>query len=140
MKEISASLDICTSSLSLIELSSRLGYQPSPTSHSKGDRRPSLRHDDKAWRQTIWRIDSKASKASPLLEHLSSLVEQIPPAALRSGVLPSDCEVWINVAVYFDTASLSVQISTQEMRIVGDYAACLEINCYPATLSDRGQN
>lgn len=58
MKKASVSLLVISPSMSLDELSSKLGRVPSSGSHSKGDARPR----GGPWSETIWRFDSDAQE------------------------------------------------------------------------------
>lgn len=130
MKNISASLDICTPSLSLDELSTLIGRKPSVGSHDHGDPRPSLGPEQRRWTETMWRIESTA-KSSDIGEHLASLVAQCPPEVLSRGTFPRDCKRNINLAVFFDTANVSISVEPEHQEVVTAYQAALEINCYP---------
>ena len=132
MKELTVSLDLCTQTLTLSELCKQLGCSPSPGSHSKGDPRPSPDDQTRVWTQTIWRLDSDLSKDAPLKDHLESLVAHFPPSVLsRPRILPEDAKVWITVGVFFDTVTVSLAVSPEELDIVKAYGASFEVTCYP---------
>jgi hypothetical protein len=130
MKNISVSLDISTPSLSLDELSRLLGRRPSSGSHDRGDFRRSLGPEQRRWTETVWRMESTA-KSSDIGEHLASLVAQCPPEVVSRGALSRDCKTNISVAVFFDTANVSISVGPEHQKVVAAYQSTLEINCYP---------
>ena len=132
MKELSVSLDLCTQTLMLSELCERLGRSPSAGSHNKGDPLPSPDDQTRVWTQTILRLDSNLNKDAPLKQHLESLVAHFPPSEFsRPRILPEDAKVWISVGVFFDTVTVSLAVSPEELDIVKAYGASLEVSCYP---------
>ena len=134
MKRLRVSLDLCTQTLTLSELTARIRRAPSVTSHDRGKRRPSPDGGDVRWDRTIWRIESRADDAATLGQHLSSLVAELPPNELsRPGILPGDCQVWISVGIFFDSAMTALALSPQDVGVVSAYGASLEIACYPCT-------
>jgi hypothetical protein len=123
------SLDVCSDSLALAELSSRIGISASRYSHERGELRPGGRGQ---FNKTIWRIDSNQLAEAPLRLHLESIVAQCPPERLfRPGVLANDCSVYINIGQIFDTAYGELIISPSELELIRGYRAELEISCYP---------
>jgi hypothetical protein len=138
MRELLVSLDISTRSLTLAELSVRLGYSLSNTSHNVGDPRPRHASEpaDSIWNETLWRLDSDAPKAAPLEQHLQSLMRQMPPGRLlRVGLLPDDSIVRINLGVLFDSYTVSVSITQSELQIINAYSATIDISCYPTNFA-----
>src|SRR5208282_1030138 len=135
MKELMVSLDICTKSLTLAELSSRIGCPSSSNSHNRGDPRLSPDKNIKnkmIWPETVWRLASSARKEASLEEHLESLVAQCVPGRLSGrGVLTADCTTWITVGVLFDSANASVSLGQKALNIISAYKANLEVSCYP---------
>jgi len=132
MQQLMVSLDICSKSLMVAELSARLDCVPSRDSHNRGDHRPSLNSQGRLWDTTVWRLDSKLPSSASLEQHLAGILKQCPPAKLfHPGILPEDCEVWLSVGVLFDGANAVVPISPKELETISDYCATLEITCYP---------
>ena len=128
MKKASVSLLVISPSMSLDELSSKLGRVPSSGSHSKGDARPR----GGPWSETIWRFDSDAQETMPAQNQLERLAVQFPATELKQ-VLPPDCDVSVDIALFFDTVNVSSTISPRGIEIIGSYRAKLEITCYPST-------
>jgi len=132
MKKASVSLLVTSSSMSLDELSSRLGRDPSSGSHNKGDAHAAAKLGKPPWSATVWRFDSDAPEDASLDEHLERLEIQFPATELRR-LLPSGCEVSVDIALFFDSANVSAKISRRGMQIIDGYGAKLEVTCYPST-------
>lgn len=135
MKKLLVSLDIITD-LTLSELSARLGRNPSQQySHEKGE----ARGINDVFTETVWRLDSRIPATATLEEHLDNLAAQCPPAELlRSGTLPQGSRVYVDVAVFFDSANASISIPSKCIDIIRAYGATLEVNCYPSEIN--GEN
>jgi hypothetical protein len=127
VKKYLVSLNVTSTSMSLEELSLRLG-RPSARdgSHSKGDAHPG----GYAWSETLWRLDSDAPETAPLIDLLESLAREFAPKELRQ-VLPPECEATINIAILFDTYTVSALIPRRGTQIIDSYNARLELLCYP---------
>jgi hypothetical protein len=117
-------------SLSLSELSQRLGRPHSSGSHSKGDARMRDEAENEHWKETIWRLDSDAAETDSIEEHFERLEAQFPAKDLRS-VLPPDCEVGIDIVLFFNTMTVSAHITRTVLNIIEAYQAVVEITCYP---------
>ena len=130
MKELLVSLDVTSPSLTLGEISAKLGRSPSyESSHDKGEPRFGRERFDHA----IWRLNSTAQKTEPLEEHLATIAAQFPPEALPASATLTDCTIWINVGLLFDTPSSSVLVTRRALDIIHRYGAVLEVTCYPST-------
>ncbi len=134
MKTFYVSLLVCNPSLSLDQLSSALGLQPSGGSHNKGEPHVLEKSGWPPWSETVWRLDSGVSEDAPVLDHLEGLKGRLPPGDLVRR-LPANSTVLIDVAVFFDTPMASVGISRRAMEIVNTYRAGLEITSYPSDFS-----
>jgi hypothetical protein len=132
MKKTSVSLLVISSSMSLDELSSKLGRVSSSGSHSKGDAKPR----GGQWAETIWRFDSDAQETMPAQNQLEHLAVQFPPAELKQ-ILPPACDVSVDIALFFDTVNVSSTISPRGIEIISSYKAKLEITCYPSTFESN---
>src|SRR5258708_7869408 len=126
MKKISVSLLVTSPSLSLAELTSKLGRAHSSGSHSKGEISAGVKLGKGPWSMTIWRFDSDAEASASLLQHLERLEIQFPAAELKRA-LPPDCRVSVDVAVFFDTANVSATIPHRGVEIIDAYGAELEV-------------
>jgi hypothetical protein len=129
MKKTAVSLLVSSQTMSLGELTSKLGRAHSSGSHSKGDASAGAKPP---WPVTIWRFDSDALPTAPVQEHLERL-EILFPAAELKRVLPPDCQVSVDIAVFFDTKNVSASIPRRGIEIIDAYNAELEVTCYPST-------
>jgi hypothetical protein len=84
----------------------------------------------------LWRFDSEARETMPAQHHLERLAVQFPAADLMR-VLPSGCDVSVDIALFFDTANVSTAIPPRGIEIIGGYNAKLEITCYPSTFGSH---
>jgi hypothetical protein len=132
MKTYNVSLLVESSSLSLDELSLKLGRPHSSGSHAKGE----PRHGGQAWPKTVWRFDSGVSEKAPVQEHLESLKAQLPPGEIHA-LLPAECAVRIDIVILFDTVNVSLSIPRRGMEIVESYNAALEVTSYPVEGAKR---
>jgi hypothetical protein len=79
----------------------------------------------------VWRFDSGVSESAPVRDHLEHLNIKLPPSELRA-LLPADCTVCVDIAIFFDTANGSASIPRRGMEIIDGYNADLEVTCYPS--------
>src|SRR5882762_3736542 len=100
MKTFWVSLLVESSSLSLDELSSKLGRPHSSGSHQKGEQHVLARLGRPPWSKTVWRFDSGVSESASVQEQLEELEVQFPGRELRI-LLPADCTVCVDIAVFF---------------------------------------
>jgi len=133
MKTFSVCLLVESPSLSLDELSRKLGRPHSSGSHTEGE--PHVRQGLPPWSKTMWRFDSAVSKTASLQEHLENLKVQFPPDELQR-LLPAGCTVNVDIAIFFDTANVSASISRAGIEIMDAYNAALEVTCYPSDFKD----
>jgi hypothetical protein len=134
MKTFSVSLLVETSSLSLDELSSKLGRPHSPGSHTIGEPHVLEKQGRPPWSKTVWRFNSGVSESAPVEDHLARLEVQLPPDELRA-LLPADCTVRLDIAIFFDAVNVSLSISRRGMETIEAYKADLEVTGYPSTVS-----
>ena len=129
MKEFTVSLDIVSPSLTLAEISAKLGRSHSEDSHNKGD----VRAMGRRFAKTIWRLGSKAQPNATMTEHLTNIVSQLSPTEFRRTVRPDDpVTVCVNVGVMSEGMA-SVTFTTDTVDIIRAYGASLEISYYPCT-------
>src|SRR5580692_800482 len=101
MKMFSVSLLVESPSLSLDELSLKLGRSQSSGSHTRGERDAGRERIGRPpWSKTVWRFDSAVSETAAVQEHLENLKVQFPPDELQR-VLPMDCTVSVDIAIFF---------------------------------------
>lgn len=133
MKHLTVSLDIATSSMTLAELSDRLGISASPTSHEKG----TARGRKGLWKYTTWRLDSTAGETATIEEHFRSIFDKFSVAHLFSeGVLPIDAELLLNIAVMYDAnaaAMCSLVLPAACLSLLQESNIDIEISCYPCS-------
>jgi hypothetical protein len=132
MKKTSVSLLVTSQTMSLAELTSKLGRAHSSGSRSKGEVSAGAKFGKPPWPVTVWRFDSDALPTASVQEHLERL-EILFPAAELKRVLPPDCEVSVDIAVFFDTVNVSAPVPHRGIEIIDAYGAELEITCYPST-------
>jgi hypothetical protein len=133
VKKYLVSLNITSTSMSLEELSLRLGRPCARDgSHSKGD----AHANGKPWSESLWRLDSEAPEAAPLIDHLESLAKEFPREELLR-VLPASCKVTVDIATLFDSYTVSELIPHRGIQIIDSYKATLELSCYPTDFSAK---
>jgi hypothetical protein len=132
MKKTSVSLLVTSQTMSLAELTSKLGRAHSSGSHSKGDASAGANLGKPPWPVTIWRFDSDAPASAPVQEHLERLEIQFPAAELKRA-LPPGCDVSVDVVLFFDTFTVSAAIPRRGVEIIDAYNAEFEVTCYPST-------
>ncbi len=132
MKKTSVSLLVTSPSMSLAELTAKLGRAHSSGSHSKGDASAGANLGKPPWSVSVWRFDSDALPTAPVQEHLERM-EILFPAAELKRVLLRGCEVSVDVVLFFDTVNVSATIPRRGIEIIDAYSAELEVTCYPST-------
>ncbi len=128
MKHIDVSLDIETTSLSVTELTLRLGVDPSPGSR---DGVPASR--GAGWRPeaTYWRLDSRAGATATIEEHIRDLVGRVPVGILRrNGGIPEDACLYLSIGIYSDGPMASLVISPAVMRALDAAGIQLSLSFY----------
>jgi hypothetical protein len=131
-KETRVSLLIESSSLSLEDISSMLGHSHSTGSHQKGSHGPKGRSIER----TIWRLDSSEPESATVEQHLVNIASQLSPDVVLCK-LPKDVLTCIDIAMFFDTAMCSANISVKSLAIAQAYKAAIEISCYPSDFEAR---
>ena len=58
----------------------------------------------------------------PVQHHLEHLAVQFPATELKR-VLPPDCDISVDIALFFDTANVSATIARRGIEILADYHA-----------------
>lgn len=117
-----------TAELGMSQLSAQLGHPYSSGSYDKGSRQGNREPSP----ITVWRFDSKASNSASVSEHFKDIESRLPPSKVRQlKAANKDIAIWINVAVYFDTAMCTAQLPSECMVIANGYDSGVEITCYP---------
>ena len=130
MLKTAVSLLVTSPTLSLAELTARLGRVPAAESHDKGDAHAVS--GKLPWPITVWRFDSDAPESASVQDHLERLERRFPPADLQR-TLPSGCTLSVDVALFFESAFVSATIAPRGIEIINCYDAKLEITCYPVS-------
>jgi hypothetical protein len=135
MKEFSVSLDVVSSAMSLKDVATQLGSEPSGDSHDLGS--PRGRRD--FWSVTIWRLNSDASQSAPLELHCDRLLFKARAAGVlaKIGTLKNATAV-INIVAFFDTLCCTVPIPAICLAAIREYQLGLEVTCYPSEASGEG--
>lgn len=137
MKKIEASLIITTTTLTLAEISSRLGCVHSSGSHEKG----APRLTGSPFDQTIWRLSPGVGCPQALEEQFKSITSQLQAGILRRpGVLPENSEVYFDIAVYFDSPMATLSIPLTCVDMARSYSADIEVSCYPSDFEPEGKS
>jgi hypothetical protein len=104
MKRYMVSLDVGSHTLTLDEISRRMGAAPSPGSHDKGD----LDHrGSSCFLGSLWRLDSNADDAATIEDHCRSLGSRLPRGQRpQDDDRPADLEIWLRIGVMYDTYCL----------------------------------
>jgi hypothetical protein len=125
--------DVClvvwTESLTLSELTLRLGLDPSGGSHSKGE--PHLISSRGQWKSTMWQLCSRKQGDAPLEEHFDDIVEQLQAgtfADLRR--LVPDAEVFMSVGVFSNSQVPAVDLTRRCLDIADAHHASIEVKVY----------
>jgi hypothetical protein len=128
MKEVEVALEIMSSELGLSEISSCLGCSYSSGSYDRG-----ARHGDREPSPiTVWRFDSLANRSASALEHFKDIATRLPGNLVRmKSMAIKDMKIRIQVAVYFDTAMCTVDLSSECIDIAKNYGSGVEVTCYP---------
>jgi hypothetical protein len=131
MKELIVSLEIKTSECSLDELSSRIGIQHAEGSFDKGKVYQKRISED-----TVWKLFSGAEKHASLDEHCRWIFKTLSTVnILRTGVLPKDYDLTLNIGVLYDSNSVTCSLSIPNgcLKLMRDYELNIEVSCYPCT-------
>jgi len=129
MREVKVSLVITSPRLRLSEISEKVGRAPSSGSREKGTsslpgRKPS--------NETVWRLGSTEPESAALERHFANIESQISAESISdSGLLVGDTRCYFDIAVFFDDAMCSVDISAICLKTVERYGAEISIACYP---------
>lgn len=137
MKKYVVSLHLTTTEASLSDLSNLLKIDNSADSHDFGSLRPSLPGTPgRIWKKTIWKYEVPPFSSQNLRDNIRSLFQTFPMERLRSPVLPKDTKKMVDVAIYYDTASCTIDLDNESLSELGAYGINLEISCYLCTPDD----
>lgn len=131
MKKFMVSFDVVSNSLSISDLSRILGSQPSPFSHSQGERRDSQR----TWDCTTWKLDSGAGDNADLATHINDLMKEMERRELTQKLaqLPKDCIRWLSIGVKYTDATCTVVIEPAWTKFTTENHVLVEITTYPVS-------
>ena len=133
MKKIIASIDITSSVYSLAELSQIAGAVPGESSHDRG----SARGASGTWDESILRIESRIPPDRPIHDHVDNLLQMFKEREIGARFDEQEsAQFYLNVAIMFSTANVSVELSKSQMLEIGERGISLEIAAYPCQGDD----
>jgi hypothetical protein len=77
---------------------------------------------------TLWRLESLDDEAS-LQEQVESIFALVPPANVKGNGV----RAYLSIAVYYDTATCSMQIPPAFISMLQGSGISIEITCYPTS-------
>jgi uncharacterized protein DUF4279 len=133
-KEISASFQIASESLSGAELRAQTGLTTGVI-HNRGEpisSRPGS-HD---YKQSVLRIESSLSTGNSVGEHLAQLISVLEPhAANIAGILAEcTCEIWFKIA--HDKSQLGFEIPTRSLTALAPLGVVILFDIYSETAGE----
>lgn len=75
----------------------------------------------------LWRIAPPAAKSASLLEQIRALAKAVPFDGLDDRRL----RAYLSVGVFFDTATCSVELPPEALKLLQGTGITVEITCYP---------
>jgi hypothetical protein len=141
-RQFDLSLIVCSGRLSLLDVATRLRREPEAGSHDKGDPR-GLPASGMRWDVTVWRQNAR-NPDSALAEQCSQLLADMPPGCAELvAAEQDDISVYLDIAVYFNTAYLALTLPRTVIRNLAEQAIALEITGYPVSsdgeVKERGR-
>jgi hypothetical protein len=142
-------LDIKTGSLSLSDLSSRLGIEPSPGSFDKGTPRLWGRKKGTPLEHTLLRFESAAPEPAPLTEHFQSIFSSVSIDLLRMFTKATDdWEIWFTIGMMFPVEEMpypELTIPPECVQMLNGNGIGIDITLYPGRavpqeVSDKGED
>jgi hypothetical protein len=130
-KEVSASFQIISDSLSAAELRQRSGLSGGVTHDRVEPLSQGRRH---VYKHATLRIDSSLSPASSVGEHLDHLLSRVQSQASNITTLPDDClcEVWLKIS--HDQQQLGCEFSPRTIALLAALRTGLNIDTYGSAL------
>ena len=135
-REYIISFDILTKSISLDDLSKKIGINSSSGSRNKGQKNEFGKRN---WteKNTWFRLFSVLPKTSKLERHLDSIIKRVEKSnVFRKGTLPKDNRLSICIAENYDFNERAYyQIDIPEKYVVwcGKHRVSLEVVAYPCS-------
>jgi len=127
-RKCDVALVIQSGKFTLSELSARLERNSEPGSHEKGGLRP----HGMPWERTVWRANASDNDA-PLRAQCLQLVRDMPPkCAELMAAEPDDVSVWMDIALFFDTAYVTLTLGRDVISELAAKGIGLEITAYPS--------
>jgi hypothetical protein len=134
MKRFMVTLNVVSSCLRLIDLTTILAKDSSPGARDKDDPIKVAKVS-----RSVWKLASPLPEQQPLEDHIRWIFSVLPPTDLmrrldgasRSANRDLGIELVISVGVLFDTATCSIQLSSKLFALFAGSGIGLEITCYP---------
>ncbi len=125
--------DVClvavTNAITLAELTTRVGSEPSDGSHSIGD--PHVLKSKGAWQSTVWQVCSDLPRTASLGEHFDAIARKVSSSRLRApGVLPNETRVYFSIGVFSDAQIPVADLSRSVLGQCEEYQASIEVRFY----------
>jgi hypothetical protein len=127
-KEISASFQIASDSLSAAELREQCGL-PIGIIHNRGE--PiSSRPGSHVYKQSVLRIESSLSTANSVEEHLEQLISVLEPYAVNVARISGECtcEIWFKIS--HDEPQLGFEILPQSLTALAPLSITIFFDIY----------
>lgn len=130
MKAYIIALNARSRSLSLPEITRRMGADPDPAYiHDRGDLGSRGDHCDL---DASWRVESDAGDAATIEEHAQSLEDRLAKGGdCPAGEEAGDPEVSLTAGVMHDSYTVSVLLPLALINLANGFGASIEVNCYP---------
>ena len=125
-KSYDVSLIIVSETLSLEEISNKIGIKYSSGSHEKGSKNPV----GKEFGRTIWRLNpntAKEASAKEQIESISSIISKEQMSDL------DNVEIILDIAVFSNGYTTGLKLDKSSLDIIRKYNAAIKITCYPVS-------
>lgn len=86
---------------------------------------------------TLWRLESALGEEASIEEQIESIFTLVQPRNINGNGI----RAYLSIAVFYDTATCSVQIPPTWISLLHGTQITIEITCYPGTEKEgRGQH
>jgi hypothetical protein len=127
MTEFDVCLVVESSSLTLADLTGRLGIASSDGSHDMGE--PHLIKSRGVWRSSVWQLSSEVGREATLDDHVTALAARIPYERIKT-VLPPDARVYLSIGVFSDAQIPTVSLTPRGVAVAMSIGAGVEVRYY----------
>lgn len=84
--------------------------------------------------EVVWRLESGLADSESLERQVSALQKKVPFHKLADK---TDIRPYLNVGVFYDTLTCSVQLPPNVIRAVNEANITVEVTCYPSAKEKR---